>query len=185
LPAKNVFTTVEDQRIKLSNLSKVIYQKSAVSKAEIIQYALKIAPFILPFVKGRPLTLIRFPDGIGLKKFYTKNKPSWTPDWMPYTNLPWDEDNEYLLANETPHLVWLANLAALEIHTINSTINNIEKPDQFIIDLDPPENDNFVSVKSLAFELKSFLENYDYPSFTKLSGGKGIHITVLIKTNYC
>ena len=74
---------------------------------------------------------------------------------------------------------------ALEIHTINSTINNIEKPDQFIVDLDPPENENFESVKILAFELKSFLEDYDYPSFTKLSGGKGIHITVLIKTNYC
>jgi len=100
LPAKNVYTTVEGQKLKLSNLDKIIYKESELSKAEIIQYALKIAPFMLPFVKGRPLTLIRFPDGIGLKKFYTKNKPSWTPDWMPYTTLPWDEDNDYLLANK-------------------------------------------------------------------------------------
>jgi len=184
LPAKNVYTTVEDQKLKLSNLDKLIYKESEISKAEIIQYALKIAPFMLPYVKGRPLTLIRFPDGIGLKRFYTKNKPSWTPDWMPYTTLPWDEENDYLVANETPHLVWLANLAALEIHTMNSTLNNIEKPNQFIIDLDPPENENFESVKTLAFELKSFLEDYDYPSFAKLSGGKGIHISVPIKTNY-
>jgi len=184
LPAKNVYTTVEGQKLKLSNLDKIIYQESELSKAEIIQYALKIAPYMLPFVKGRPLTLIRFPDGIGLKRFYTKNKPSWTPGWMPYTTLPWDEDNDYLLANEAPHIVWLANLAALEIHTMNSTLNNIEKPDQFIIDLDPPENEDFESVKTLSFELKSFLENYDYLPFAKLSGGKGIHITVPLKTNY-
>lgn len=184
MPAKNVYTTVEGQRLKLSNLDKIIYPETTVSKAEIIQYALKIAPFILPFVKRRPLTLIRFPDGIGLKKFYTKNKPSWTPDWVNYTTLPWDEDNEYLLANETPHLVWLANLAALEIHTMNSTLKNIEKPDQFIIDLDPPENENFENVKDLALELKSFLESYDYQVFGKLSGGKGIHLTIPVKTNY-
>jgi len=102
LPAKKIYTTVEGQKLKLSNLDKIIYPEIVISKAEIIQYALKVAPYMLPFVKGRPLTLIRFPDGIGLKRFYTKNKPSWTPDWVNYTTLPWDEDNEYLLANETP-----------------------------------------------------------------------------------
>ncbi len=180
MPKKEVHTEIEGQKLKITNLEKIIYPEISKTKAEVISYYLEIAPLMLKYIKDRPLTLIRFPDGIGKKKFYTKNKPSWTKDWIPSTHLPWDEENEYLLANKTPHLVWLANLAALEIHTMNSRIKSINKPDHFIIDLDPPESLNFDSVKALAFELKSLLEAYGYFPFAKLSGGKGIHITTAI-----
>ena len=180
MPSKPIFTEVEGQRLKLTNLEKELYQSKPYTKAAIIAYALEVAPFMLPFVKGRPLTLIRYPDGIGNKTFYTKNKPSWTPDWMPTIYLPWDEENEYLLANKSAHLVWLANLAALEIHTMNSTIDQINLPNQFVIDLDPPEEYGFGVVRDLAFELKSFLEGFDYVPFAKLSGGKGIHLVIPI-----
>jgi len=178
MPAIPVYTEIEGQRLKLTNLEKVLYATTGVTKAEIINYVVQVAPYMLPYVKGRPLTLIRYPDGIDDKIFYTRNKPSWTPDWVPTTYLPWDEDNEYLLANATPELVWLANLAALEVHTMNSTIEQIEHPDQFVIDLDPPEDQNFKVVKEIAFELKLFLENYGYVPFAKLSGGKGIHLLI-------
>ena len=180
MPSKPIFTEVEGQRLKLTNLEKVLYSSKPYTKAEVINYALEVAPLMLPYVKGRPLTLIRYPDGIGGKTFYTKNKPSWTPDWMPTIYLPWDEENEYLIANEKAHLVWLANLAALEIHIMNSTINQINLPDQFMIDLDPPEEYGFEVVRDLAFELKHFLEGFDYFPFAKLSGGKGIHLVVPI-----
>ena len=139
---------------------------------------------MLKYISKRPLTLIRWPDGIQGKKFYTKNKPTWTKKWIPTTFLPWDEDNEYLLANKTPHLVWLANLAALEIHTMNSRMSNINKPDHFIVDLDPPENSNFEEVKEIAFKIKEHLEAYGYFPFAKLSGSKGIHITSCIEANW-
>jgi len=185
MPTKEpVYTEIEGQRVKLTNLEKVLYPFGAYSKAEIIQYMLEVAPLLLPFVKGRPLTLIRFPDGIGNKTFYTKNKPSWTPDWIPTTYLPWDEDNEYVLTTHTPHLIWLANLAALEVHIMNSTIDNFEHPNFFVIDLDPPEDQGFGPVKEIAFALKSFLEEKNYTPFAKLSGGKGIHIFVPILPNW-
>ena len=180
MPSKPVYTEIEGQRLKITNLQKVLYPSKGYTKAEIISYAIAVAPFMLPFVKGRPLTLIRYPDGIGQKTFYTKNKPSWTPDWIPTTYLPWDEDNEYLLANAAPHLVWLANLAALEVHTMNSTIAQINHPDQFVVDLDPPEDQDFEVVRDIALKLKSFLESYGYHPFAKLSGGKGIHVVVPI-----
>ena len=180
MPPKPIYTEIEGQRVKLTNLEKVLYPFHPYTKAEVIQYMLEVAPLMLPYVKGRPLTLIRFPDGIGNKTFYTKNKPSWTPDWIPTVYIPWDEDNEYLLANATPHLVWLANLAALEVHIMNSSIRDINYPDQFVIDLDPPEDQDFQAVKEVAFALKSFLEGYGYVPFAKLSGGKGIHIVVPI-----
>jgi len=174
---------IEDQKVKITNLQKLIYPDVSIIKAEIIKYYLEIAPYLLKYISNRPLTLIRFPDGIGVKKFYTKNKPSWTPKWMPYTKLPWDEENDYLFCNKTAHCVWLANLAALELHIMNSQISNIEKPDHFVIDLDPPEKQSFAIVKELALTLKSFLEKKGLPTFAKLSGGKGIHIVVPIKAN--
>ena len=180
MPSKPVYTEVEGQRLKLSNLNKELYSTKSYTKAEVISYALEVAPLMLPYLKGRPLTLIRFPDGVGGKTFYGKNKPSWTPDWVPTTYLPWDEENEYLLANAGPHLVWLANLAALEIHTMNSTINQINLPDQFVVDLDPDEDLTFDNVRDLAFEIKEFLESFGYFPFGKLSGGKGIHLVVPI-----
>jgi bifunctional non-homologous end joining protein LigD len=180
MPSDGLITEVDGQRIKLTNLEKEIFQVGSYTKAEVISYALEIAPLMLPYLIGRPLTLIRFPDGVGSKTFYTKNKPSWTPAWVPSAFVPWDEENEYLLANSKVHLVWLANLAALEIHTMNSAIDQINLPDQFVIDLDPPEGAPFTLVRDLAFELKTFLEGFGYFPFAKLSGGKGIHIVVPI-----
>jgi bifunctional non-homologous end joining protein LigD len=161
-----------------------LFGAGGYTKAEVIAYALEVAPLMLPHVMGRPLTLIRWPDGVGDKMFYTKNKPSWTPDWIPSTFVPWDEENEYLLANTAAHLVWLANLAALEVHTMNSNLSQINLPDQFIIDLDPPEGADFAVVKALAFALKDFVEQRGYTPFAKLSGGKGIHLVVPVQPKW-
>ncbi len=184
MPSKPIYTEVDGQRLKLTNLHKMLYPTKALTKAEVISYALEVAPLILKYIKNRPLTLIRFPDGVDGKRFYTKNKPSWTPDWIPTTYLPWDEENEYIHINHNAHVVWLANLAALEIHTMNSSISQINLPDQFTIDLDPPEDADFSVVKTLSLELKEFLEQHGYQPFAKLSGGKGIHIICPIKIQW-
>jgi DNA ligase D-like protein (predicted ligase)/DNA ligase D-like protein (predicted polymerase)/DNA ligase D-like protein (predicted 3'-phosphoesterase) len=181
---KSVITEVAGQKLKLTNLEKTLYNSLNISKAEVIAYYLATSNNVIQHLHGRPLTLIRFPDGVGGKSFYTKNKPSWTPTWMPSGILPWDEDNDYLFVNEASHLIWLANLAALEIHTMNSTISNLANPNQFIVDLDPPEEWDFSDVKSIANKMKAHLEEHGYQPVGKLSGGKGIHITVPIIPNW-
>ena len=184
MPKREVYTEVEGQKVKLTNLDKVLYPDANLTKAEVISYYLEVAPKMVPHLIGRPLTLIRFPDGIHNKTFYTKNMPSWTPDWMGKSKLPWDEGNTYLVANNTAHLVWLANLASLEIHTMNSALSKIQYPDKFVIDLDPPEDWGFDDVKDIAEKLKVYLDKLDYRSFAKLSGGKGIHIVVPMATSW-
>ena len=184
MPKKEVYTEVEGQKVKLTNLNKVLYPEANLTKAEIISYYLEVAPKMIPHLIGRPLTLIRFPDGIQNKTFYTKNMPSWTPEWMGKSKLPWDEGNTYLVANNAAHLVWLANLASLEIHTMNSALSKIQYPDKFVIDLDPPEDWSFEEVKAIAEKLKVYLDKLDYVSFAKLSGGKGIHIIVPLANSW-
>lgn len=185
MPSKYVHTEVEGRKLKLSNLNKELYPSINITKAQVIQYYLSIAPYLLKHIKGRPLTLIRFPDGVGGKQFYTKKKPDWTPQWVASHGLKHSEETiNYIIAQDTPTVVWLANLAALELHPMQMTIDNIDHPDHFIFDLDPPENGDFKIVKEIALALKSFLEDYNYTPYLKTSGSKGLHIFVPILKEY-
>ena len=180
MPKKDIITEIEGRKLKLSNLDKILYPELGIVKAELIEYYLKIAPFILPHLYNRPLTLIRYPDGIQGKRFYSKNRPNWTPEWIDSVKLEKEDDNTYVLANDTPSLIWIANLAALEIHPMQITADKVDCPDHFIFDLDPPETADFDVVKRLALRLKPFLESHGYKPFLKTSGSKGLHIYVPI-----
>jgi len=178
-----VHTNVEGQALKLSNLDKLLYEHIGVTKAEIIQYVMDVAPHFLKFVKNRPLTLIRYPDGVEGKKFYSKQKPEWTPKWIGgFTMQHSEEPIDYVVVENTAGLVWLANLAALEIHPMQFQFNRPKQPDHFIFDLDPPVDGDFEGVKSIAKALNNFLRGYGYVSFIKTSGSKGLHIYVPIET---
>jgi len=178
---KYIHTEIEGRKLKISNLDKVLYPSVNVTKAEIIQYHIDIAPYILKYISNRPLTLIRFPDGIDKTTFYSKSKPEWAPEWIDSVDIGHsDETVTYVVAQSTPTLVWLANLAALEIHPMQMTKDTIELPDHYIFDLDPPENGDFEVVKNIALKLKSFLESYNHTPYIKTSGSKGLHIYVPI-----
>ena len=183
MPTKEIQVTVENQILKLSNLDKLLFPNSGIIKAELIQYYQQIAPIILPHIQNRPLTLIRFPDGIDKVKFYSKNKADWTPSWIDSAKLPDNEEIDYVMANNTPTLVWLANLAAIELHSMTLRAPNF-LPDQFIFDLDPPEGIDFEEIKKVTWELKLFLEAKGYHPFLKTSGSKGLHIYVPILPKY-
>ena len=181
---KYIHTEIEGRKLKISNLDKILYPSVGATKAEIIQYYIDVAPYMLKYIKGRPLTLIRFPDGIDKTQFYSKSKPDWAPDWVRSVDIGHtDSVISYVVAQGTPTLVWLANLAALEIHPMQMMIDNMELPDHYIFDLDPPENGDFEIVKEIALRLKSFLENYNHTPFIKTSGSKGLHIYVPIDKN--
>ncbi len=173
---KSQWVTIGKRKLELSNLDKVLFPEDGIVKAEILEYYLKIAPTLLNHVKGRALTLIRFPDGIHGESFYQKNRPQWAPDWLEFVNLGKEEKKDYIVATEPASLVWLANLAALELHQLHSRKPNYDFPDYMVFDLDPPEGYTFKKLVPIALELKASIETFGYTAFVKTTGGKGIHI---------
>ncbi len=172
---KTQWALVGKREVELSNLDKVLFPNDQIVKAQVIEYYLKIAPTLLSYTKGRALTLIRFPDGIHGESFYQKNKPEWAPSWIEFVTLG-KEIKDYIVATEPALLVWLANLAALELHQLHSRKPNFDCPDYMVFDLDPPEGYDFTKLIPIAFELKSYIEIFGYTPFVKTTGGKGLHI---------
>ena len=173
---KAQWVTIGKRQIELSNLEKVLFPEDNILKAEVIEYYLRIAPTLLNHVKGRALTLIRFPDGIHGEMFYQKSRPEWSPNWIEFEKLGKEEKKDYIIATEPATLVWLANLASLELHQLHSRRPNVDCPDYMVFDLDPPEGYDFKEVVSIAFDLKQSIESFGYAAFAKTTGGKGIHI---------
>ncbi len=183
MASKDIHVKIEDQVLKLSNLDKLLFPMSGIIKAEMIQYYQQIAPFMLPHITSRPLTLIRFPDGIDKIKFYSKNKADWTPEWIHSIKMPDNDAIDYVMAQNAASLIWLANLAAIELHAMNIRANNF-LPDVMIFDLDPPAGLPFEALKSIASNLKNHLESFGYFPFLKTSGSKGLHIYIPILNKY-
>ena len=180
---------VGKRKIELSNLQKVLYPDDQIVKAELIQYYLKIAPTVLSHLKGRALSLVRFPDGIDGEKFFQKNRPEWAPEWIEHVLLGSEGKEEeskidYVLAMEEATLVWLANLACIEMHQMHSRAPHFDRPDYIVIDLDPPDGYAFPDVVQIALDLKEHIESYGYHPFVKTTGRKGLHIVMPIEPKY-
>ena len=185
MPRTSTTATVGKRKIELSNLNKVIFPAEGIVKAELIEYYLKIAPTILRHMKGRPLTLVRWPDGIDHQTFFQKNRPEWAPAWLEHIVLGDKEDKvDYVLATEEASLVWLANLACIELHQMHCRAPHFDKPDYIVWDLDPPEKYPFKQVVELAFGMREFIEKYGYHTFVKTTGGKGVHIVAPIEPKW-
>ena len=180
---KTQWVQIGKRQVELSNLDKVLFPEDGVVKAEVIEYYLKIAPTLLNHVKGRALTLIRFPDGIHGEMFYQKNRPEWAPDWIEFETLG-KEAKDYIIATEAASLVWLANLASLELHQLHSRKPKFEYPDYMVFDLDPPEGYDFRKVVEIALDLKEYIEKFGYTPFAKTTGGKGIHICCPVEPRF-
>lgn len=183
---QKIHAEVGKRVIELSNLEKVLYPDDGLTKAQIIQYYLQLAPTILNHIRGRALSLVRYPDGIYGEQFFQKHRPDWTPDWIDYKRLGQERLKEYVVAKEDATLVWLANLACLEIHQIHSFTDKSDKPDYIVYDLDPPEDGSFdfEELKTLAFKLKEHLERHNYHVFVKTTGGKGLHLITPLEPKY-
>ncbi|MDX1477246.1 MAG: non-homologous end-joining DNA ligase [Saprospiraceae bacterium] len=178
--AKYKLIQLGKHKIKLSNLDKVLFPDVGVIKAEVIQYYLQMAPIILRHIKHRPLTFIRYPDGVYGESFFQKNKPDWTPQWIQSVRIGTEKKINYVVATNEATLVFLANLACIEFHQSSVQHPTLETPDHFVFDLDPPESMSFEEIKSIAVSLRDYLVNYGYHPFVKTSGKKGLHIFVPI-----
>lgn len=184
MPAK-VKAEVEGHSIKLSNLDKVLYPATGFTKAQVIDYYARVAPVMLPHLRGRPVTLKRYPDGVEGEHFFEKECPFFHPRWVDTASLPSRNRRgrvTYCVAENRATLVWLANLAALELHTLLAVGNDADTPSFVVFDLDPGPPAGVVDSAWAALRLREMLEDLGLDSYPKTSGGKGIHVYVPLNT---
>jgi len=179
------YVKVGKRTVELTNLKKVLWPEDEFVKAELIQYYLKLAPTILSHIKGRPLSVVRYPNGVNGESFFQKNRPDWAPKWMDHAELGDKVKKiDYMIATEDASLVFLANLACIELHQMHSRSPRFDKPDYFVVDFDPPEDFLFANTKELAFEYKDHLEQFGYHAFVKTTGKKGLHVLAPIEPKW-
>jgi bifunctional non-homologous end joining protein LigD len=177
---------VEDRKIQVSNLDKVLYPKVGFTKGQVIDYYIRIAPVLLPHLKDRPLTMKRYPDGVEGEFFYEKNCPSHRPIWVKTAKV-WSESNNrmmnYCLAQDLPTLVWAANLADLELHTSLARKRDVARPTMMVFDLDPGAPADIVQCCQVGLWLRDLLAAMKLKSFAKTSGSKGLQVYVPLNTS--
>jgi len=172
---------IEGKHLSLTNLDKVLYPKTGFTKGQVIDYYARIAPVLLPHLKDHPLTLKRYPGGVNEEYFFEKNATKHRPDWVKTAPI-WSEGNQhnvnYILANDLPTLVWIANLAAIELHPSLSLAKDITSPRSMVFDLDPGAPANIVQCCQVGMWLREIFEHFGLQSFPKTSGSKGLQIYV-------
>jgi DNA ligase D-like protein (predicted ligase)/DNA ligase D-like protein (predicted polymerase)/DNA ligase D-like protein (predicted 3'-phosphoesterase) len=177
--------SVGKRKLELSNLNKVLWPEDGVTKAELIQYYLAIAPTILNHIRGRPLSLVRFPDGIHGEKFFQKNLPDWIPDWLETTPIGDEKKTiNYVIATEDASLVWLANMACIELHQMHCRASHRDNPDYFVFDIDPPDGTPWDVIVEHGYLLKDEIEKFGYHTFVKTTGRKGLHVVAPIEPKW-
>jgi bifunctional non-homologous end joining protein LigD len=170
---------VEGREIKVSNLDKVLYPAVGFTKRDVIEYYAAIAPVLLAHLEGRPLTLKRYPNGVDDKYFYEKNAPSHRPPWVHTEPIGMGSKTiEFVVCDDLPTLVWLANLADLELHTSLSHARPIERPTALAFDLDPGEPATIVECCRVGLLLEAMFRGLGMQSFPKTSGSKGLQVYV-------
>ncbi len=174
---EKVHIKVGTRELTVTNLDKVLYPATGTTKGQLIKYYERIAPYMLPHLKDRPLTLVRAPNGVDSEYFFEKHAPSHRPDWI-RTGGP--QNN--CVADSTASLVWFANLAAVELHMLQATIKKPDRPLGIIFDLDPGPPSDLAHACSVALRLREMLQNLNLESVAKTSGGKGLHMYVPLHT---
>ena len=168
-------------KVDFTNLDKILYPEMKITKAQVIEYYIKVAPKMLGFLANRPAVLNRFPNGVDKEGFYEKDAPSGTPPWVKifkrYSEFA-EREIAYILCNDLDTLVWLGNLAALEIHITLSKANTFESPDFVLLDIDPEPPIDFDEVVNVALSLKEKLDIKGLRSYVKTSGKKGLHVVI-------
>ncbi|OLC70053.1 MAG: DNA ligase D [Gemmatimonadetes bacterium 13_1_40CM_4_69_8] len=166
------------REVKFSNLDKVFWPDEAYTKGDLIEYYRAISPWLLPYLKDRPVVLTRYPDGITGKSFFQKDAPGFVPDWI-RTERIWSEDTQreiaYFLCDNVESLLYIINMGTIPLHVWGSRIGTLEQPDWCILDLDPKEAP-FVHVVKIARATRALCDDLELPCFIKTSGSTGLHV---------
>jgi len=168
-------------QVNLSNLEKVLYPEVGFTKGQVIEYYLKMAPVIVPQVKNRPLTLKRYPNGVDGMMFYEKRCPPHAPPWIKQVTVTSQREGgklSYCVIDNAASLVWVANLASLELHTLLFTGDDLYRPTWMVFDLDPGPPATVLECIPIALKMRDMLRKLGLESFVKVSGSKGLHMWV-------
>ncbi len=184
-PATTLAVEVEGRRLSLSNLDKILYPEAGFTKGQVIDYYRQAAAALVPHLTGRPLTLKRYPNGVDGQFFYEKRCPSHRPDWLAVAPV-WSGRNQatvsYCVIDDLPGLIWVANLASLELHTSLSRAADIERPTMMVFDLDPGPPATVVECCRVALRLHDLFEQVGLACVAKTSGSKGLQLYVPLNT---
>jgi len=180
---------VDGRRLGLSNLQKILYPEAGFTKGELIDYYARVAPVLLPHVKDRPASFKRYPDGVASTGFFAKNAPAGTPDWVRTARLPAPgstkgrDEIDYVMVDELPTLVWLANLAAIELHVPQWQVGprgGLRGSDLLVVDLDPGPPATVVECCVVACRMRDALAEDGLTALAKTSGSKGMQLYAAI-----
>ncbi len=178
LPEVEVERESTHRAIRFSNLDKIFWPVDGYSKGDLVDYYREISPWLLPWLKDRPVVLTRYPDGIEGKSFFQKDAPEYVPEWIRIEKM-WSETTQreigYFVADSEESLLYLANMGTLPLHIYHSRIGSLEQPDWCVIDLDPKEAP-FADVVRVAKSIHRLCDEIELPSFVKTSGSTGLHI---------
>ena len=181
MASKREVVQVDGRELTISNVGKIYFPESGFTKGEVIAFYSEIAETILPHLRDRPLTLKRYPEGVAGEHFYEKNAPKHTPPWIKTFAVPRSEGGgniNYILCNDRATLIWAANLADIEKHVLLARVPQLNHPTSIVFDLDPGEPAGLIECGEVALHLKKLFETWDLQSFVKVSGSKGLHMSV-------
>jgi bifunctional non-homologous end joining protein LigD len=182
--AKTASVTVDGRELKLSNLAKVLYPQAGFTKRDVIDYYTAIAPVLIGHLEGRALTVRRWPDGVEGKSFFQKHAPAHRPNWVRTVSVPTkSKPIDYTLAGDLPTLVWLANLAAIELHTPLARAEAVDRPTALVFDLDPGDPATIVECCRVALQLHDMFQHLGLESFAKTSGSKGLQVYIPLNSS--
>jgi bifunctional non-homologous end joining protein LigD len=177
------YTEVEGRRLALSNLDKVLYPATGFTKGEALHYYVTVAEALLPHLRGRPVSFLRYPDGVDSTAFFAKNVPPGAPDWVTVHEITEVSSTplQQVLIHDLATLVWAANLAGLELHTPQWRVEHEARADRLVFDLDPGPGAGVLECRTVALWLRERLESDDITVLPKTSGGKGLHLLAPIE----
>lgn len=177
---------VGDKTVRLTNLKKLFWPKEKYTKGDLIEYYRAIAPYLLPYLKDRPVVLTRYPDGIEGKSFFQKDAPDFVPDWITRVKIyskDTERDINYIVINNVETLLYVINMGTIPLHLWSSRVESLERPDWLVIDLDP-KGAPFEDVVRVALALHEILDELRIDNFIKTSGATGLHILIPLGARY-
>lgn len=184
-PRNTETLSINGRQVPVSNLDKVFYPSVGFTKAQVIDYYIRISQVLLPHLKDRPLTLKRYPDGVEGEFFYEKRCPAYRPEWVktaPVWSDRYEAEIQFCLANDLPSIVWAANLGDLELHTFLARANDVDQPTMMVFDLDPGSPADIIDCARVGLWLREKLDELNLKSLPKTSGSKGLQIYVPLNT---
>ena len=174
--------TVGGITVPLSHPDKVLFPGDGITKADLARYYADVADQMLPPLRDRPVTMVRYPDGLNGQRFFQKNAPAYFPDWIRRVEVEKEGGQvEHVVCDKPATLVYLANQACIEIHEFTSRADKLDEPDQMVFDLDPPDGTRFTDVRQAALWARALLDDeLGLTSFVRTSGGRGLHVHVAL-----